>query len=145
ESGIKLYLRQVLRNVKGEVPFFADSDLQYVRHAAQQSANLHDAGTDRLLAADGEHAAGKRAAAVGCLADAGKVTFLPVVESGLAFEKAKAAGDNANHVADLMADLMRHAHDTVEALSLRHLRLLPVHVGDVPRQQHDAPIRLARQ
>ncbi|WP_432417116.1 roadblock/LC7 domain-containing protein [Agrobacterium salinitolerans] len=98
---------------------------------------------NRLLAADGKHAAGQRAAAIRRLADAGDVPLLAVVETGFPLQKSKTAGDDADHVAHLMADLMGHAHDAIKALGFDRFRFLTIKSGHIAGEQYDAAIRLA--
>ncbi|MNL20222.1 hypothetical protein D3C87_1414590 [compost metagenome] len=96
-----------------------------------------------LLAADGEHAAGQRTAAIRRLADTGNVAFLAIVETSFALQQTEAAGDDSDHVAHFMTDLMGHAHDAIKPLGFCGLRLLTIERSYIPGEQHDTAIRLA--
>ncbi len=61
----------------------------------------------------------------------------------LALQKSKTSRDDADHVADLVAQLMGHAHDPIEPLGFRRFCLLSIKRCDIARQDDNAAIWLA--
>ncbi len=82
---------------------------------------------------------------LGGLAYAPQMALLPFGETGFPLEQSQASGDDADHVADLVAHLVRHEHHDIEALGACRFHLLSIHGGNIAREQHDPSIRLTRR